>query len=195
MADPRAPSAATSAGIPLARLAEAARAHRRPVEQWNPPHCGHSGIAIDAAGRWYHEGALIERDALVRLFASVLRREPDGSFVLVTPAEKLTIDVADAPFIATAMTTDGAGPERNIAFVLNSGDTVVAGADCPIRVHHRMDGTPRPYVHVRGTPGRGLEALIARPVFYDLAELALAECGSAPRVGLWSGGCFFDLAD
>jgi hypothetical protein len=158
---------------PIARLRAAAEAMGaaapdRPVERWNPSHCGHSDMAIEASGRWLHQGRPIARPELVRLFASILRREPDGSHVLVTPGEKLTIDVADAPFVAVEMAAEGEGDARRLAFRLNTGDVVVAGPG------HRLtlrDG--RPYLHVR----RGLEARLERAVWLELAELALAGGG------------------
>ncbi|HWF00207.1 MAG TPA: DUF1285 domain-containing protein [Caulobacteraceae bacterium] len=140
-----------------------------PVHLWNPAHCGQIDIVIKANGLWFHEGTPIGREGLVRLFSSVLRKDPDG-FHLVTPVEKLRIEVEDAPFVAIRVdeTTDAAlGPV--LRFTTNVGDVVEAGPENPIRVETNPDdGEPRPYVHVR----RGLEALIARPVFYELAEMA-----------------------
>jgi hypothetical protein len=121
---------------------------------------------------------------MVRLFSTILRREPDGSFVLVTPVEKLDIQVEDAPFVAVEMKSEGEGRERSLAFRLNTGDLVVAGPEHELRFAAGDDG-PHPYLHVRG----GLEALVARSVYYELAELALAEGAEPP--GLWSGGAFF----
>jgi len=123
---------------------------------------------------------------MVRLFSTILRREPDGSYVLVTPVEKLSIEVEDAPFVAVEMKTEGEGDGRRLAFRLNTGDLVIADAAHPLRVIERADG-PHPYVTVRD----GLEALIARPVYYELANLALDEDGDPP--GLWSEGRFFAL--
>jgi hypothetical protein len=159
-----------------------------PVERWNPPHHGHSAMRIARDGRWYHEGAPIDRPAMVRLFASILRREPDGSHVLVTPAEKLDIDVDDAPFVAVAMTSEGEGSQRTLVFQLNTGDYVIAGKDNPLRMV-ASEGDSVPYLHVRA----GLEARVARPVYYQLAELAIAEDGDPP--GLWSQGVRFALGD
>ena len=119
---------------------------------------------------------------MVRLFSTVLRREADGSHVLVTPAEKLSIDVEVTPFRAVAMSQEGQDEQRRIAFELDSGDAVILGADHPLRM---IDETPRLVVR------HGLEALIARPLYYELAEIALAE-GHAPP-GIWSDGCFFPL--
>lgn len=175
------------AGMRLADVADAIADRRLPpVGQWNPSHCGHSGMRIARDGVWYHDGQPIRRPAMVRLFSTVLRREPDGSHVLVTPVEKLTIDVDLAPFIATAMSVEGSGRTRRIAFELNSGDAVILGPPHPLRMIADEHG-PVPLVTVRA----GLEASLARPVYYELAELALEE-GSEPP-GVWSDGAFFPL--
>ena len=174
-------------------LAEVARlvAERKlpPVEQWNPDHCGDSEMRIAADGTWFHQGSPIGRKEMVRLFSTILRREADGSYVLVTPVEKLAIAVDDAPFIAVELSSEGDGENRTLAFRLNTGDLVMADAN------HRLEirGTPeepRPYLHVRA----GLEALVARTVFYELAAIALEEQTSADApIGLWSDGVFFPL--
>lgn len=180
----------------LAEIAQAVADKRLPpVDKWDPPHCGDSDMRIDAEGRWFHQGSPIARPALVRLFSTVLRREADGSHVLVTPVEKLRIEVADAPFVAVELTSSGAGRTRTLVFRLNTDDIVIAGPDHPLHVRTQADGTPRPYVRVRGSAGRPLEALLGRAVFYQLAELALAECADDATPGLWSGGEFFALAD
>ncbi|MEA3004290.1 MAG: uncharacterized protein QOH81_3078 [Sphingomonadales bacterium] len=175
------------AGLSLTEIARLAGEKRLPpVESWHPDHCGASGMRIARDGTWFHEGSPIGRPAMVRLFSTILRREPDGAYVLVTPAEKLDIDVDDAPFVAVEMKSEGEGRERRLAFRLNTGEIIVAGPDHPLRFAAGDDG-PHPYVRVRG----GLEALVARSVYYELAELALAE-GDKPA-GLWSGGAFFPL--
>ncbi len=168
----------------IARLA--AERKLPPVDMWNPAHCGHSGMRIAADGTWFHDGSPIGREAMVRLFSTILRREPDDGFVLVTPAEKLDIDVEDAPFAAVEVKSDGAGRERSLAFRLNIGEFVVAGPKHPLRLVSREDG-PHPYVEVRP----GLDARIARSVYYELAEIALSEAAEPP--GLWSDGAFFAL--
>lgn len=155
-----------------------------PVDKWNPDHCGHSGMRIAADGTWFHEGSPIGRESMVRLFSTILRREPDGGFVLVTPAEKLTIDVEDAPFLAIELKSEGEARARSLAFRLNVGELIVAGPDHPLRFEPRADG-PHPYLQVRP----GLDARIVRSVYYELVELALSE--GADQVGLWSGGIFF----
>jgi len=179
-----APPPAELAGLSLAEIARAAAGRRRPpVEQWNPPHCGDSAMRIARDGTWFHEGTPIRRPAMVRLFASLLRREEDGRYVLVTPVEKLDIEIEDAPFVAVEARSEGAGQDRRIAFRLNTDEPVIAGPD------HRLHLiTGRPYLTVRA----GLEAAIARPVYYELAELALEENADPP--GLWSDGLFFPLS-
>jgi hypothetical protein len=168
----------------IARLAEENRLP--PVESWNPEHCGDSEMRIARDGIWYHQGSPIGRAAMVRLFSTILRREPDGRFVLVTPVEKLDIEVEDAPFTAVEMKAEGEGERMKLAFRLNTGDLLTAGPEHALRFD-TGDGGPRPYLHVR----RGLDALIARTVYYELAEIALAN-GSTPP-GVWSNGAFFAL--
>ena len=152
-----------------------------PVHLWNPAHCGDIDIVIKRDGRWVHEGATISREALVRLFSTVLRKDPDG-FHLVTPVEKMKITVEDAPFIAVRVDRDG----EALKFTTNVGDEVEAGPENPIRVENAADGEPRPYVHVR----RGLEALIARPVFYELVDMAEERQGA---LGVASNGAWFPI--
>jgi uncharacterized protein len=174
-------------GLSLAEIARLAEQKRLPpVEKWNPAHCGSSGMRIAADGTWFHEGSPIGRSAMVRLFSTILRREPNGDFVLVTPVEKLDIEVEDAPFVAVEMKSGGEGRNRTLAFRLNTGDLIVAGPEHPLRVEERGEGL-HPYIEVRD----GLDALIARPVYYELANLSLEE--SADPLGLWSGGAFFPL--
>ena len=165
----------------VARLAEERKLP--PVHLWQPEHCGDSAMRIARDGSWYHEGRPIRRPEMVRLFSTILRREPDGRFVLVTPAEKLDIAVEDAPFVAVEVKSDGSSRGRTLAFRLNTGDFVIAGADHPLR----FEAGPRPCLEVRP----GLDALIARAVYYELADLALAE--NSERPGLWSGGTFFSF--
>jgi len=157
-----------------------------PVDQWNPERCGHSGMRIARNGTWYHEGRPIQRPAMVRLFSTILRREPDGRHVLVTPAEKLDIDVESTAFRAIEMQSEGEGPARRIAFRLDSGDVVIADADHPLRLLETEHG-PSPRLLVR----HGLEAELVRSVFYELAEIAIAE--GQELTGVWSEGAFFAL--
>ena len=174
-------------GVSLAELQRLIDERRLPpVDQWNPERCGHSGMRIASDGTWFHEGSPINRPAMVRLFSTVLRREPDGSHVLVTPAEKLTIAVEATAFRAIEMRSEGEGANRRIALTLDSGDAVILGPDHPLSIVPADHG-PSPRVAVR----HGLEAELSRPVYYELAEIALAEGNEPP--GLWSGGAFFPL--
>ena len=175
------------AGLSLAEVARlAAEKKLPPVDTWNPTHCGDSHMRIARDGIWYHEGSPIGRQAMVRLFSTILRREPDGGFVLVTPVEKLSIEVEDAPFVAVELKSEGEAESRSLAFRLNTGDLVVADREHELRFEAGEEG-PLPYLHVRG----GLDALVARPVYYELAELAIAEAADPP--GLWSRGAFFPM--
>src|ERR671917_2565457 len=121
-------------GLDLAELQSLIDQRRLPpVDKWNPERCGHSGMRIARVGTWYHEGAPIRRAAMVRLFSTVLRREPDGRHMLVTPVEKLEIDVDATAFRAVEMQSEGEGRHRQIAFKLDSGDAVIVGPEHPLR--------------------------------------------------------------
>lgn len=152
----------------LSGVVEAAKAAGErgppPVHLWNPPGCGDIDIRIAADGTWFHEGSPIGREPLVKLFASILRLDPDG-YYLVTPVEKMRIRVDDAPFIAVRVDKVG----EALRFLTNVGDVVEAGSghDLRVTIDPRTD-EPRPYVHVR----RGLEARLTRPVFYEIVEWA-----------------------
>jgi hypothetical protein len=157
-----------------------------PVHLWHPEHCGEIDIVIRRDGLWFHEGTPIGREALVRLFSTVLRKDPDG-FHLVTPVEKMKITVEDAPFIAVRVDRVG----QALRFLTNVGDEVEAGPDNAIRVEQDpVTGEPRPYLHVR----RGLEARIRRPVFYELVEMAQErDTPDGPRLGVESNGAWFPI--
>ncbi|SDY46994.1 hypothetical protein SAMN05444004_101518 [Jannaschia faecimaris] len=152
-----------------------------PVESWDPPFCGDIDITIKRDGTWIHEGTPIRRPGLVKLFASILKREGDEHF-LVTPVEKVRLQVEDAPFVAVDFeVVDGV-----ITFVTNVGDVVAAGSANPIRVEIAEDGEPSPYVEVR----RGLDALIDRKSFYRLVDIGKERDG---KFGVASGDTFFPI--
>jgi hypothetical protein len=175
-------------GVSFAELQQLIDEHRLPpVDRWNPQYCGHSGMRIGRDGTWYHEGEPIRRPAMVRLFATVLRREPDGRHMLVTPVEKLEIDVEATAFRAVEMTSEGEGERRRVALRLDSGDGLFVGPDHPLAVIATEQG-PSPRVLVR----HGLEAELTRPVYYELAEFAITEGHDPP--GVWSDGAFFALS-
>jgi uncharacterized protein len=157
-----------------------------PVEKWNPDFCGDIDLVIKRDGTWFHEGTPIGRAKLVRLFSTVLRREGDRHF-LVTPVEKLEITVEDAPFIAVLMRREGEGERQTLTFTTNVGDEAAAGEDHKLSFRRDNDGMA-PYIDVRA----GLEARIARAVYYDLVELAeTREIDGVDMFGVWSGGVFF----
>jgi uncharacterized protein len=175
------------AGLTLTQIGELVAARKLPqVDAWNPEHIGDSEMRIAADGRWFHQNGEIKRAAMIRAFSSLLRREGDNYF-LVTPQEKLSIQVEDAPFIAVELRSEGTGKDRQLALRLNSDDLVIVGADHIIEMRKSV-----PYLHVRG----GLWAKLARPVYYELAELALSELNLAENPdtpGLWSNAAFFAL--
>ena len=153
-----------------------------PVHLWNPAHCGEIDIVIRRDGVWMHEGSPIGREALVRLFSTVLRLDPDG-YHLVTPVEKMKIEVEDLPFRAVAVRREG----DDLIFTTDVGDEVRAGADDPLVVDEDPEtGEPAPRVHVR----RDLWARITRAVFYELVEAAEEADG---RLVVRSGGQVFPL--
>jgi uncharacterized protein len=159
-----------------------------PVEQWNPPYCGDIGLRIRSDGVWLYRESPIGRPALVKLFASVLRKDADGRHCLVTPAEKIDVAVDDAPFLAVEMEVRGKGRAQSLIFRTNVDDIVTAGPDHPLRFTvERNSGALKPYLRVRGR----LEALGTRALLYDLVELGTEEEGRG--LGLWSGGAFFPL--
>jgi hypothetical protein len=158
---------------------------RPPVDKWNPAHRGEIGMEILADGTWKHEGTRITRESLVKLFASILRKDEDGVTYLVTPVEKIIVKVEDAPFVAIRADRVGEGKDQTIVFTTNVGDLVTAGPDHPIRVEQRGQ-EPRPYLHVRGR----LEARILRAPFYELVDWAESKEG---KLGVWSRGVWFEL--
>lgn len=153
---------------------------------------GDLDMRIARDGRWFYRGSPIDRTPLVKLFASVLRREGDGSYWLVTPVERGRVTVEDAPFIAVAVEKEGEGRDQRLIFRTNLDEIVTAGPDHPLRVATAEDGTPMPYILVRP----GLEARLARPVFYELVELGGEELIAGEwQFGVWSNGSFVRLGD
>jgi hypothetical protein len=161
-----------------------------PVDRWNPPYCGDIDMRIASDGTWFYMKTPIGRPALVRLFASVLKREEDKYF-LVTPVEKIGISVDDAPFLAVEMKTNEAGD--TLTFRTNVDEWVVCGLDHALRFEPEADtGGLKPYLHVR----RGLWAKVTRALFYDLVERGEErEVGGERKFGVASGGAFFPMAD
>lgn len=163
---------------------------RPPVHLWNPDFCGDIDMRIARDGRWYYMGTPINRLPMVKLFAGILRREPDDSYVLVTPVEKVGIRVDDAPFLAVEMQSEGEGRQRRIAFRTNLDEVVPLDAEHPLRVEVAAEtGEPSPYIKVHDR----LEARLARPVYYELAELAEPAENDSSLLGVWSDGSFHAL--
>ncbi|MEX0962588.1 MAG: DUF1285 domain-containing protein [Pseudohongiellaceae bacterium] len=162
-----------------------------PVHQWDPPFCGDMDMLIARDGTWIHEGTPIRRPAMVKLFASVLKLE-GGKYYLVTPVEKVGIQVEDCPFIVQQMDVSGHGSEQDLIFTTNLDEKVTAGAEHPLRIQvDPVSGEPHPTIHVRS----GLNALINRAVFYRLVELAQTQEPQSgdTTLGIFSGGKFFPL--
>jgi hypothetical protein len=160
-----------------------------PVERWNPPFCGDIDIRIAADGGWHYNGTPIGRPALVRLFASVLKKEADR-FFLVTPVEKLGIQVDDAPFQAVEMAVEGEGPARRLVFRTNLDEVVAAGPDHPLRFVQGPEGGLKPYIHVR----RDLWARLTRALTFDLVDLAEPSGhGETAEMMIRSDGAAFPL--
>ena len=189
------PEPATAASGALARLVAARGSDQPqrgppPVERWNPPFCGHIDMRIAGDGTWFYNGTPIGRPPLVKLFASILRKDADGH-VLVTPVERVGITVDDAPFLAVEMAVEGEGAARAIAFRTNVDDLVTVDAAHPLRFVKDETGGIKPYVLVRG----GLWALVTRALTYDLLDLSedrivdgVMTCGVSAR------DCFFTIA-
>jgi hypothetical protein len=153
--------------------------------------CGDFGLFIGRDGTWFYRGSPIGRKPLVKLFASVLRRDDEGGYWLVTPAEKGRIQVEDVPFVAVEASVAGDGREQTVTLRTNLDEIVTVGRDNPLRVAtDPTNGAPAPYVLVRDR----LEARLLRPVFYELVERGeeISE-GETRILGIWSGGEFFRL--
>jgi len=150
-----------------------------------PEICIEGEFRIDSKGTWFHEGAPIGRREMVKLFARVLVRDGEGAYWLETPVEKVPVMVEDAPFLAVELKVQGRAAAQALRFRTNIDRWVELGADHPLIVR----AGPRPYVKLAG----GMEALVVRPVYYQLADLAVAGPAGTEHPGVWSGGRFFPL--
>lgn len=177
----------------LRRLHVAARDHTgrgpAPVDAWDPPLSGDMDVRIDRDGVWHHQGRVIARSSLVRLFSTILRRDADGAYYLVTPVEKWRIKVDDVPFIIIAMAVTGSGRRRRIRLTSNCGDEFDLGKGHELCLKRDHEGFMRPLVTVRGN----LVARLSRPVYYELAELA--EPDGKGGFGLWAGGEWWPIGE
>lgn len=158
-----------------------------PVETWSPEHCGDIGLRISADGTWWQNGARFTRMPLVKLFSRILRKDADGNTYLVTPYEKVIVQIDDAPFTGIRIDCHNQGPKQNLIVTTNVGDTVLISAENPLRVViNPQTREPRPYVKVRGR----LEALLLRAPFYELVEYGQAR---GDKFGVYSNGTFFEV--
>ena len=155
---------------------------------WDPPFCGDLDMRIGRDGTWYYLKTPIGRKPLVKLFASIIRKDGD-SYFLVTPVEKVGIQVDDAPFVAVDFEASGVGKDQRVQFVTNVDDSAEAGPEHPVRVLRDPEtGEVSPYVHIRSN----LEALIDRKSFYRLVDICVHESHRGEDwFGLWSNGRFF----
>jgi len=170
----------------------ASRPSDQPVSERTVIDCGDLNMRIARDGTWFYHGSPIGRKPLVKLFASVLRREADGTYWLVTPVERGRVEVEDVPFTAVELAVIGSGRSQGLRFRTNLDEWVEAGPERPIRLAAGDERSgPRPYLLVRG----GLEALILRPVFYELVALAVPRTAAAQELGVWSQGAFFPLTE
>ena len=139
-----------------------------PIEKWNPPFCGDIDMTISKSGKWYYMGSEIKRPAMVKLFSGILRLESDNSYYLVTPVEKVRIQVEDAPFVAVAITKEQSEGMNTVTFRTNLNDEIVLSKENPLSIEIKKNDEPSPYITVRNN----LRALISRSVFYELVDLA-----------------------
>ena len=156
-----------------------------------PIDCGHFNIRIGRSGKWYYLDSEIRRLEIVKLFASVVKRDEEGDYWLETPVQKGRIDVEDAPFVAIGLDISGDGKNQKLKFETNIGESVTASCENKIWIEtEQISGKISPYIHIRNR----LCALISRPVYYQLANLAVYS-GRANFLGVWSSGEFFKLAE
>ena len=153
--------------------------------------CGHLNIRIDRNGQWYYQNSPIARKEMVCLFSSIMERKADGSYWLITPGEKGTIEVEDVPFVMVELFASGSGQSRTLSFRSNVDEMVTLGPDHPLRMGNcPVTGEEVPYIHVRA----GLEARLNRAVYYQLVELGEDhEVDGKALFGVWSSGVFYPL--
>jgi hypothetical protein len=175
------------------QIATASAAGHLPLDEWNPSLCGDIDIRIARNGEWFHKGQKIRRMALVRLFASILRREDDGEYYLVTPVEKLRIRVEDTPLLAHSANVTGEGTEQTIDIVTNMDETLRLGPGHAFYLDsYPGTGEPRPLVTVR----QGLEARLVTSAFYEITRYVTERrMENRNLLGVWSEGIFFELGE
>jgi hypothetical protein len=161
-----------------------------PIEKWNPPFCGDIDMTISKSGKWYYMGSEIKRPAMVKLFSGILRLESDNSYYLVTPVEKVRIQVEDAPFVAVAITKEKSEGMNTVTFRTNLNDEIVLSKENPLSIEIKKNDEPSPYITVRNN----LRALISRSVFYELVDLAeTIPIDGVPYLAIKSQGEIFKI--
>ena len=161
-----------------------------PIEKWNPPFCGDIDMTISKSGKWYYMGSEIKRPAMVKLFSGILRLESDNSYYLVTPVEKVRIQVEDAPFVAVAITKEQSEGMNTVTFRTNLNDEIVLSKKNPLSIEIKKNDEPSPYITVRNN----LRALISRSVFYELVDLAeTIPIDGVPYLAIKSQGEIFKI--
>lgn len=163
-----------------------------PLQDWQPPLSGDMEMRIDRNGQWWFKGKLIEREALVKLFSSLLRREEDGEYYLISPVEKWRIQVEDTPLLAHSLGVSGQGEQQALTLTTNVGEILAIGADHPLQIDtYPGTGEPRPLITVR----HGVQARLVTAAYYELADLAVERLIDGERVvGVFSKGNFYKLA-
>mgnify|MGYP001378253943 FL=1 len=161
-----------------------------PIEKWNPPFCGDIDMKISKSGKWYYMGSEIKRPAMVKLFSGILRLESDNSYYLVTPVEKVRIQVEDAPFVAVAITKEQSEGMNTVTFRTNLNDEIVLSKENPLSIEIKKNDEPSPYITFRNN----LRALISRSVFYELVDLAeTIPIDGVPYLAIKSQGEIFKI--
>lgn len=191
----KSPSQSPSAdGLAAAATAASKKGGMPPVHLWNPPFCGDLDMRIARDGTWFYLGTPIGREALVRLFSSILKRE-EGKYFLVTPVEKVGITVEDAPLFAVDIEAEGQGRDQVLRFTTKTGDSAVASADHPLRIaKDGPTGEPSPYILIRGKGDGALWARIDRKSFLRMVDFGCHEPHDGDSwFGLWSSGLFFPV--
>lgn len=162
-----------------------------PLDQWHPELSGDMDLRVSRDGQWVHKGEPISREAIVKLFSTILRREDDQQYYLVTPVEKWRIQVDDTPLFAHSLTVEGSGEQQIIRLTTNVGETLEIGSEHPLEVGHYEDsGQPRPIVRVR----HGVDARLVTAAYYDLAERVVEQTiGGKQALGVFSKGNFYQI--
>lgn len=162
-----------------------------PLHLWHPDLLGDMDLVIRRDGQWIYRGEPLTREAIVRLFSTILRREDDGEYYLVTPVEKWRIQVEDAPLLAHSLSVEGSGDAQRVLLTTNVGEVLTIGDEHPLEVGQYPDsGEPRPVIHVR----HGIEARLVTAAFYDLAELVTErEIDGMTVYGVMSSGKFWKV--